>query len=288
MSYISSAFRSASAFGAHAALDDDRLHQLAPSIFATEAHESRSARYAYIPTSEVLAGMRKEGFVPVRASQGRSRVVGKAEYTKHMIRFRHSDFIGTESLGQIVPEIVLVNSHDGTSSYHLMAGLFRIACLNGLIRCESTTADVKIAHKGNVIDNVIEGAFTVISDSRDAVTQAESWGSLRLNHDEKMAMADAARVIRFGDAAGNVETPIEARQLLGARRQADRGDDSLWTTGNIIQENVIRGGLHAWTRDAHNRARRMTTREVRNIDGDVKLNRALWMLSERMAALKAA
>jgi hypothetical protein len=66
---------------------------LAPSIFATAAHESRSTRYSYIPTSLVLEGMKKEGFIPVRASQGRSRIEGKTEYTKHMIRFRHSDFV---------------------------------------------------------------------------------------------------------------------------------------------------------------------------------------------------
>lgn len=287
MTYVSSALRSSSKFGQNAALDDDHLRQLAPSVFATQAHESRSSRYAYIPTSLVLDGMKKEGFVPVRAAQGRSRIEGKADFTKHMIRFRHQDFIGTESLGQIVPEIVLVNSHDGTSSYHLMAGLFRIACLNGLIRCESKTADLKIHHKGSVVDNVIEGAFTVIEDSKGAVEQAEAWGQLRLTSDERQAMAEAARVIRFGDSEGNVETAIEAPQLLRARRIDDR-DTSLWTTHNVIQENVIRGGLSAWTRDANNSRRRVTTREVKNIDGDVKLNRALWMLSERMAELKAA
>jgi len=48
------------------------------------------------------------------------------------------------------------------------------------------------------------------------------------------------------------------------------------------------GGLSAWGRDANNRPRRVTTREVRGIDQDVKLNRALWVLGERMAQLKAA
>jgi hypothetical protein len=287
MSYVTTSFRSGSHFGSNPELSNDRLMTLAPSIFAAEAHGSRSAKYAYISTSMVLDGMRKEGFVPVRAHQGRSRVEGKAEFTKHMIRFRHSSYIGTEALGQIVPEIVLINSHDGTSAYHLMAGLFRIACLNGLIRCESTSADIRVPHKDNVVDNVIEGAFTVIEDSKGAVEQAEAWGSLRLTRDEQVVMADAARVLRFGDADGNVETPIEAVQLLRPRRSEDR-EANLWTTHNVIQENVIRGGLSAWTRDASNRQRRTTTREVRNIDGDVKLNRALWMLSQRMAELKAA
>lgn len=55
-----------------------------------------------------------------------------------------------------------------------------------------------------------------------------------------------------------------------------------------VQENAIRGGLTAWGRDAHNRPRRVTSREVTGIDGDVRLNRALWQLTERMAELKGA
>jgi hypothetical protein len=61
---------------------------------------------------------------------------------------------------------------------------------------------------------------------------------------------------------------------------------------NVVQENVIKGGLHGtqWATDEHTGRRthrRVTTREVKGIDQDVKLNRALWMLAERMAELKA-
>ncbi|WP_424137682.1 hypothetical protein [Roseomonas chloroacetimidivorans] len=76
-------FRASRSFGStHASmgaspLSDSELMQLAPSAFATEAHSSRSARYAYIPTAEVIAGLRREGFAPVlgatverRASRG--------------------------------------------------------------------------------------------------------------------------------------------------------------------------------------------------------------------------
>jgi hypothetical protein len=39
-------------------------------------------------------------------------------------------------------------------------------------------------------------------------------------------------------------------------------------------------------RDANNRPRRSTTREVRGIDQDVKLNKALFTLATKMAELK--
>jgi len=70
-------------------LTDDDLFRMAPSIFAEAPHESRSDRYAMIPTSAVIAGLRQEGFTPYHAAQGKSRIEGKADFTKHLIRFRH-------------------------------------------------------------------------------------------------------------------------------------------------------------------------------------------------------
>jgi uncharacterized protein DUF932 len=268
-------------------MTDEDLQRVAPAIFAEDKHDSRSDRYSYIPTALVLAGMRNAGFVPVRAIQGGSRIAGKAEFTKHMIRFQHADFAGRKDLAGTSPEVVLLNSHDGTTCYRLMAGVFRSICTNSMIVMEDGAADMRIPHKDNIIDNVIEGSYEVIAESRRTLDKAETWQGITLSSDEQMVMADAARVLRFGDAEGNVETPIKADQLLRARRVADQGNN-LWLTHNRLQENMIKGGLRAWGRDANNRSRRTTTREVRNIDGDVKLNRALWVLSHRMAELKVA
>jgi hypothetical protein len=54
------------------------------------------------------------------------------------------------------------------------------------------------------------------------------------------------------------------------------------------RENVIRGGATAWGPDANNRPRRVTARAINGIDQDIKLNKALWTLAERMAAIKKA
>ena len=65
----------------------------------------------------------------------------------------------------------------------------------------------------------------------------------------------------------------------------------LWHTMNVVQENAIRGGLHGtqWSTNPDTGRRehkRITTREIRGIDQDVRLNKALWSLSEKMATLK--
>lgn len=271
-------------------LSNDEIFQRAPAIFAEQAHESRSSRYAYIPTVKVLDGMREAGFLPVCAKQSRSRDETRRDFTKHMIRFRRE---GSENalqrVGDTFPEVVLVNAHDGSSSYQLMAGLFRLACLNGMIVGAGELETVRIPHTGKVVDDVIEGSFRVLESSVRALEAPAKWSNLLLTSPERQAMAEAAHVLRFGDAEGNVDTPIKPEQLLHARRVDDsRGD--LWTTFNVIQENVIRGGLSARApRDERNRRGRMvTTRQVNGIGQDVRLNKALWVLAERMAEAKAA
>ena len=93
-------------------LSDDQIRAVAPSIFADAPHESRSQRYSYIPTATVLQELRGEGFEPFMVCQTRVRADDRRDYTKHMIRLRHVSQIN----GREANEIILLNSHDGTSS----------------------------------------------------------------------------------------------------------------------------------------------------------------------------
>lgn len=269
------------------ALTEDELRRVAPSVFATTAHESRSERFAPIPTIEVVRGLAREGFEVVGAKQSLTRVEGKAPFTKHLLRIRKMDSDATYAVGDTVAEMLLKNANDGTSVYDLFAGLFRIACLNSLVANIGSIDSVKVRHTGrNIVDNVIEGTFRVVENAKLALAAPAQWAQVKMERDESLAMAEAARMIRFGDAEGNVDSPITAAQLLTARRTSDAQRDNLWTNFNVLQENVIRGGLHGVATDANNRRRNMTTRAIKGIDQDVKLNRALWTLAARMGELK--
>lgn len=104
-------------------LSDDQIRAVAPSIFADAPHESRSERYSYIPTATVLHKLRGEGFQPFMACQTRVRQEGRRDFTKHMLRLRHASQITARGVAN---EIILLNSHDGTSSYQMLAGAFRL------------------------------------------------------------------------------------------------------------------------------------------------------------------
>jgi predicted DNA-binding ribbon-helix-helix protein len=280
-----------SAFNGKAvALTEDEMRRAAPSIFAETAHDSRSDRFRPIPTIEVIRALQREGFSPVGVMQSTTRDPGKVPFTKHLVRFRRLDISTTTkalSVGDTTFECLLKNANDGSAAYDLLASLFRLACLNGMVTKIGDMDSVKVRHSGDVASKVIEGTYRVLDTAETVLRAPQDWSQIELNRDERMALAESSHMVRFADAEGNVNTPIQPAQLLIPRRPADNAHN-LWTTFNVIQESVIKGGLSGMGRDIHNRPRRSTTRTVNGIDQGVRLNQALWTLAEKMAELKAA
>ena len=199
-----------------------------------------------------------------------------------MLRLRHRGMRNAEGHAF---EIILVNANDGTAAYHMIPGFFRFVCTNGLMVGE-TFEDVKVRHSGNAVGEVIEGAYRVLGEAPQIVDQVQRFQSLRVTDNERLALAEAAHVLRFGERE-EARTPIKAADLLRPRRSADRETD-LWTAFNVVQENVIRGGQRGRVTDANGQRRNARVREVAGIDQNKALNRALWTLTERLAELKAA
>ena len=275
MSALATRFGYSNSVRSHAPLSDEQIRSVAPSIFATEAHGSRSARYSHIATSQVLAGLRKEGFEPFMACQSLCRDQGKREHTKHMMRLRHASQINAGEAN----EIVLINSHDGSSAYQMIAGVYRYVCSNGMVFGE-TRNDVRLRHSGDIVDNVIEGAFKVLDDFEMVDESRQGMQALSLNAGEQGAFARAALAIKYDTETA--PAPITEAQVLDVRRMQDAAPD-LWTTLNRVQENLVQGGLRARSATG----RRTRTRAVQGIDQNIKLNRALWVLAQEMQKLKA-
>ncbi|NLR53284.1 DUF932 domain-containing protein [Citrobacter freundii] len=249
-------------------LTHDELMQHTPSVFGEEKHASRSERYAYIPTITLLESLQREGFQPFFACQTRVRDQSRREHTKHMLRLRRAGQI----TGQQVPEIILLNSHDGSSSYQMLPGLFRSVCCNGLV-CGTSLGEVRVPHKGNVVEKVIEGAYEVLGVFDRVEEKRDAMQSLLLPPPAQQALAKAALTYRFGEE----HQPVTESQVLSARRWQDEQND-LWSVFNRLQENLSKGGLSG--RSVQGKCSR--TRAVNGIDGDIKLNRALWVMAEEL------
>lgn len=279
--------RTATQYRGNSPLTPEQFARYAPSVLASEAHESRGERYAYIPTIQVLDGLRAEGFVPYAVAQTRVKDQSKREHTKHLVRLRHESSINALQRGGVVgaeeiPEIVLVNSHDGTSSFQLMSGIFRLVCSNGLI-AGNIQDDIRIRHSGNIVDDVIEGSFRVLDNIKEVADRVDTYKGVNLNQAEAYAFANAAIDLRWDRDEESKQAPVEPSSLLVTRRLADTKTD-LWTVFNRVQENIIKGGVRATT----STGRRTRTRAVQGVNENVKLNKALWTLADSLAQIKQA
>jgi hypothetical protein len=259
-------------------LTRDDLQRLAPSVFTTRAHSRVSTRYQFIPTLDLVEGLEAEGWFPVSASESRARTADRDGFTKHLLRFRRLD--GRVPLvGDTVPEVVLLNSHDGSSTYQLHAGLFRLVCSNGMVIASAAMGQMRRRHTGDALREVIEGTDDIVDTLPAIAGQVDRFQAIELKPTEQTAFAEAALTLRWEPE----HAPVTPSQLLAARRPED-DHPTLWITFQRVQENLLKGGQ----RGPRRAGRRTTTRAITAVDGSVKLNQALWLLTERMAELKTA
>lgn len=261
-------------------LTDDRLMRIAPSIFAEQPYEEVSDKYTFIPTSRLVEELRRNNWNPVRASQSSTRIAGKESFTKHMVRFRYGDNMDHQEVGDVVPELVLFNSHDAGSSFQLSAGLFRKVCSNGMVVADSTFAKVRVPHRGDIVREVIEGSFKVLHNVPEVLEEVDNWQQIETDPHSRLALARATMRLRWKQD----EEPIEAHQLLKPRRYGDKATD-LWTQFNVIQENMMKGGVRGYKRNDRGQVHRTTTRQIKAPAQEIGLNAAMWELTKNFAEM---
>lgn len=241
----------------------EQIRNRAPAVFATSAHARTSARYTFIRTEQVLQELMEAGFVAVDARQVISR---SSLHGRHIVRLRRN--YEAVQLRDAIPEIVFLNSHDGSSAYQLRLGIYRAVCPNGLIVAQAAFPTFRIVHRRDAVGEAIAAALQLAAKFESVANVVDQMERRRFAPDEQTALAEEGLGLRFG---GLEQARLPASQLLIPRRAEDVGDD-LWRTFNRIQENVLRGGQARRTPSG----RLTRVRQIRSIKEDLRLNDALW------------
>jgi hypothetical protein len=246
----------------------DQLAAAVPSVFSPTAFSGMSARYGFVPTANIVEDLRSNGFQCVQAGQTLTRVEGKRDFTRHVLRFRPSY---SPTVGGSLPEVVLMNSHDGSSGFKLWAGLFRMVCANGLIVCTNTMAGVSIPHRSNAVEAVRAQSFDFLSRIDHLADTVQAYQARMLSDEEAYHLAEVGAQIRWG-----AERPsgLNSRELLLTRRYED-ARQNLWNVLNTIQENLTRGGISLARPN-----RRSSTRGMRSVADDTRMNVKLWAAAD--------
>lgn len=249
----------------------DQIRDIAPSVFTVDKHESRTDRYHVAPTIEVLDLLLADDFKVVLAGQQRSRIAGKLNFTRHVLRLRKN---GVNSIHGCFPEVVLTNSHDGSSSYRLMFGLYRNLCGTQLTVGDATIAGQKVTHSAkDTVVKVVEGANDVLAKVPELEIAMAAWQDTELTDQEQANFAKQALTLHYGKTV----PPITTDEVLRSQYIEDNGSD-LWSSFLRVQKNLTRGGLHYWR--SSGKHKKGTTRGIKGIHRNLQFNRGLWDLAQ--------
>lgn len=247
-------------------MENQVMLERVPALYTQEASARMSEKYLKINTARIIETMQANGFTVSAASQARTIKPEKRLFARHIVKFRFNPLINREDS---VPEIALMNSHDGTSAYKMLFGIHVRACANGLFVADNLVPAITIRHIGrhDVLNSIMASAESMAKQAALVSSVIDSWKAQQLSQDQKVEYAKGA-IDLYRDGA---DIKIRPDSALLCRRYEDR-QDNLWSIFNRVQENFIRGGIY--TQNAAGQYRR--ARAVNNIDRNVNLNRALW------------
>lgn len=250
----------------------DELQRDVPAAFALEPADHVSDRYSFISTERVIDQLAERDWFPIRASQ--SRKTQDQRHTTHQVTFRK---LNTEiQLGGVCPEIHLFNNHAALKRAIMRAGFYKWACSNGLVVAVPGTVDVRFSyiHIDNAAFNFDQSFEAALIQIGTAADQIEDWMQVPLNFVEQNEFAAKAVLLR------NHDDPVwskhfDAHEFLNRRRPEDRGAD-LWTVFNVVQENIMKGGVQGAVR---------TTKPITQVAEVQRINEGLWQLATEYGKL---
>lgn len=256
-------------------LKNHELQELAPTLFTQKPHFEVSDKYHFIPTIDVIEEIKSHHWYPVDVSQADVRDEQKEGYQQHCVRFRH--FEDLLNPGENAVELLLFNSHDRSKSFSISAGIFRFVCANGLVVSDSVFETYKIKHLGDRENDVANAVAKITAVKEKLLKKINTLSSIQLSQLEKESFAKLTIPLRFEE-----HLEVNPSDLLQPHREEDYRDD-LYTTLNIIQENLIRGNVSGVNKDT---GRRFTSKQISSIGKDTQVNKGVWEMAEKIATIK--
>jgi len=248
----------------------DKAREKAPAVFATKPAHYIGKNYNFMPTTEIIDYMADIGYQLTNAQQSKSRSELRKDHGIHIVSFQHPDLYVKNNNGFIEarPTVLLINSHDGTRPIEFQMGLFRLVCSNGLVVKEKDFGGFRERHVKydfNGVKQLIEQKVEMLPKTVDAINR---WTSRSMTDKERFQFATEALALRMN--TDRQPEQYELLSILEPKRTEDKTKD-LWTTYNVIQENLIKGGFEMNERQA---------RAITNPVADLNINTKLWELAD--------
>ena len=196
-----------------------------------------------------------------------------------MIIFQHPNIRITNGEGDdMTATIILLNSHDGTSTFQFRIGFYRAVCSNGLVVAEKEFEAIRIRHIGYTFDRLKEMTLKIVEAVKEKVEVINTMIERELTEEEQYDLALKAMLIRAGVNPEAEDKPAYSKdtlkEMLSPRREMDKAQN-LWTVFNRVQEAIIKGGFRAQVEGKKVR----TVKPIKSFEKDIIVNQKLFQLA---------
>ena len=232
-----------------------------PALSATGPSPDRSSRYEFVDSLRVVGYLEEAGY-RITDARGGKRGASR-EFGAHTLHMRAP--FGKLREGDLYPEIVFTNSHDGSTRAKLDLGIYRVACSNGIVVSNSAGMSFSIPHIGDqkaAVLNAAQSAMDFVPKLGEVVVR---WEERLMKVSEVDEFHRRAKELRTGQALA------KDLDLLAPLREAD-ARDTLWNVFNRAQESLIKGGREY--RTAGGRLAR--TKPLGAVKKTLDVNQRLW------------
>ena len=265
-------------------LTKDEIASVSSSVFGKTKHARTSEKYQFIPTETIMDDLKAEGWVPFGVQSVVARKLEDQLTSKHLLRFRNiNDASVVIDQDTVIPEIVITNSHDGRNAFRAHMGIFRMVCANGLIAADPRTEEtLRVTHKGYSKEMITKMIADLVAHFTEKVNEIKNYKTLIMKPEQMASFAEEAIGVRWRYEYDRPQG-LTPELVLATRRKEDHTKD-LWTVYNVIEENLMKGGIQA----VNDNGRVISTRPMKNVREQVRIEKALWGLMDKQAKVLAA
>lgn len=236
---------------------------LPKSAYQTEKHGSRSERYKFISTMDVIQEAVKSGWVVRTSGQSNIRKKEFDGFQKHIVIMENPLYKnGNRSI-----QLCVRNSHNGQSGLQLFVGCMVMACSNQLFAKDlmGNGNAISIRHSENgfrAMQNFIANFGDLVNRFASNITRFEE---KVLTPEQVRVFAEKSLSLRYEATEFNEGTISEAIKCL----HSEQKQDNLWNVLNRVQEALVRGNVHVVSKKS-GKVRRV--RKIKSMDVLVDLN----------------
>ena len=235
-----------------------KLIQLPDSVIQTQRHAEVSDKYVGVNTESIVTTLEDRGFSVYSAKQSNVRKEENRGFQKHMVWMKFDELETAEG----VPSIVIMNSHNRSSSLKLHVGYIRWACSNQLVG-GSNISSISLRHSQNWQDK----AEHFLSNYMEEVAKMDrTFSRMRNQYMSSTMIQDFS--YRAAGLRYNQKLVLDTNELSLVTRSEDVGNN-LYVVYNRIQEALMKGSFK---------------RKVENIDDEGIITHSDWSKAPRITS----